>query len=61
MKFGIELCEDLWAPVPPSNDIALAGADIILNLSASDDLIGKNAYLRSLISQQSARLICGYV
>ena len=61
VKFGIELCEDLWAPVPPSNDIALAGADIILNLSASDDLIGKNAYLRSLISQQSARLICGYV
>ena len=61
VKFGIELCEDLWAPVPPSNDIALAGADIILNLSASDDLIGKNAYLRSLLCQQSARLICGYV
>lgn len=61
VKFGIELCEDVWAPVPPSNDIALAGADIVFNLSASDDLIGKNAYLKSLLSQQSARLICGYV
>ena len=61
VKFGIELCEDVWAPVPPSNDIVLAGADIVFNLSASDDLIGKNAYLRSLLSQQSARLICGYV
>ena len=61
VKFGIELCEDVWAPVPPSNDIVLAGADIVFNLSASDDLIGKNAYLKSLLSQQSARLICGYV
>ena len=61
VKFGIELCEDVWAPVPPSNDIALAGADIIFNLSASDDLIGKNAYLKSLLAQQSARLISGYV
>lgn len=61
VKFGIELCEDVWAPVPPSNDLVLAGADIILNLSASDDLIGKNAYLKSLLAQQSARLICGYV
>lgn len=61
VKFGIELCEDVWAPVPPSNDLALAGADIVFNLSASDDLIGKNAYLKSLLSQQSARLICGYV
>lgn len=61
VKFGIEICEDLWSPVPPSNDLALAGADIIFNLSATDDLIGKNAYLRSLIAQQSARLICGYV
>lgn len=61
VKFGIELCEDVWSPVPPSNSLALAGADIIFNLSATDDLIGKNAYLRSLIAQQSARLICGYV
>ena len=61
VKFGIEICEDLWAPTPCSNDIALAGADIIFNLSATDDLIGKNAYLKGLLAQQSARLICGYV
>ena len=61
VKFGIELCEDVWSPLPPSNDLVLSGADIILNLSASDDLIGKNAYLKSLLAQQSARLICGYV
>lgn len=60
-RFGIELCEDLWAPVPPSNTLALAGADIIFNLSATDELIGKHAYLQSLISQQSARTISGYV
>ena len=61
VKFGIELCEDVWSPTPPSNDIALAGADLIFNLSASDDLIGKNTYLKGLLSQQSARLISGYV
>lgn len=61
VKFGIEICEDLWAPVPPSNNLTLAGADIIFNLSASDELIGKHAYLRSLLMQQSARTICGYV
>ena len=61
VKFGIELCEDVWSPLPPSTDLVLSGADIILNLSASDDLIGKNAYLKSLLAQQSARLICGYV
>ena len=60
-KFGIELCEDVWSPIPPSNELALAGADIIFNLSATDDLIGKNAYLRGLLAQQSARLISGYV
>lgn len=60
-KFGIELCEDLWAPNPPSTNLALKGADIIFNLSASNELICKNAYLRSLISQQSARCLCGYV
>ena len=60
VKFGIEICEDVWAPVPPSNNLALAGADIIFNLSASDELIGKHAYLRSLLSQQSARTISGY-
>ena len=61
VKFGMEICEDLWAPIPPSNNLALAGADIILNLSASNELIGKHAYLKSLIAQQSARTISGYV
>lgn len=59
--FGIEICEDLWAPLPPSNTLALAGADIIFNLSASDELIGKHDYLKTLIAQQSARVISGYV
>ncbi|MDE7117253.1 MAG: NAD(+) synthase, partial [Bacteroidaceae bacterium] len=59
--FGIELCEDLWAPIPPSSELALRGAEIIFNLSASNELIGKNQYLLSLISQQSARCIAGYV
>lgn len=59
--FGIEICEDVWAPLPPSNNLALAGADIILNLSATDELIGKHAYLCSLLAQQSARMMCGYV
>ena len=61
MKFGVEICEDVWAPIPPSNNLALAGADIIFNLSASDELIGKHAYLKSLLAQQSARMISGYV
>ncbi len=60
-KFGIEICEDLWAPIPPSCHLALSGADIIFNLSASNDIISKNTYLKSLISQQSARCISGYV
>lgn len=59
--FGIELCEDVWAPEPPSTRLTLAGADIIFNLSASDELIGKNSYLRQLLSQQSARTMSGYV
>ena len=59
--FGVEICEDVWAPTPPSNHLALAGADIIFNLSASDELIGKHDYLKSLLCQQSARTICGYV
>lgn len=59
--FGIEICEDVWAPLPPSNNLALAGADIILNLSATDELIGKHNYLCSLLAQQSARMMCGYV
>ena len=49
--FGVELCEDVWAPEPPSTKLTLAGADIIFNLSASDELIGKNTYLRQLLAQ----------
>ncbi|MEF2643501.1 MAG: NAD(+) synthase [Paramuribaculum sp.] len=61
VKIGIEICEDLWVPVPPSCNDAMAGAQVICNLSASDDLIGKHDYLMSLIRQQSARCMCGYV
>lgn len=61
MTFGIEICEDVWAPTPPSNQLTLSGADVIFNLSASNELIGKHDYLVSLLSQQSARTICGYV
>ncbi|MCM1065941.1 MAG: NAD(+) synthase [Muribaculaceae bacterium] len=57
---GMEICEDLWAPVPPSCHTAMAGAELILNLSASDDLIGKRHYTAELIRQQSARCICAY-
>ena len=60
-SFGIELCEDLWAPCPPSGNLALNGANIILNLSASNEMIGKSEYRRSLVQNQSARLIAGYV
>lgn len=59
--FGIEICEDVWAAEPCSNKLTLSGADIIFNLSASDELIGKHDYLMSLLSQQSARTISGYV
>lgn len=61
VQIGIEVCEDLWTTIPPSSHAALAGAQIIANLSASDDIIGKYTYLRSLIAQQSARCLCGYV
>lgn len=61
VQFGVEICEDVWAPVPPSNTLALAGADLIFNLSASDAVIGKYDYLKSLLSQQSSRTITGYI
>lgn len=61
VRFGIEICEDVWSPIPPSSQLALAGADIIFNLSASDELIGKHDYLLNLLSQQSARSISAYV
>ena len=60
-RIGVEICEDVWAAIPPSSLAALKGADIICNLSASNALAGKNAYVRSLLSQQSARCLSGYV
>ena len=61
LTIGVELCEDLWVPVPPSSLLAMEGANLIVNLSASNELIGKHHYLRSLICQQSARCIAGYL
>ncbi len=61
VNFGIELCEDLWTPLPPSTMAALGGAEIILNLSASNETIAKREYRRDLVKQQSARTISGYV
>ena len=61
VTFGIEICEDLWSVIPPSSALAMKGADIIFNLSADNEGIGKNKYVRSLIAQQSARCIAGYV
>lgn len=59
--FGIEICEDVWAPVPPSSELVLKGAEIIFNMSADTENIAKHQYLRSLLSQQSARCLSGYV
>ena len=58
---GVELCEDLWAALPPSTHHALAGATVIANLSASDETVGKAEYRRALVAQQSARLLCAYI
>lgn len=60
-NFGVEICEDLWATIPPSSSLALQGAEIIFNMSADNEGLGKHTYLCSLISQQSARCISGYV
>ena len=59
-KIGIEICEDLWAPCPPSIALAQQGANIILNLSASNEAVTKNDYRKSLVKQQSARLFSAY-
>lgn len=59
--FGIEICEDVWAVEPPSNKLALLGANIIFNLSASNEVIGKKEYRRELVKMQSAKTISGYV
>ena len=61
LVIGVEICEDLWAPAPPSVELARKGATVILNLSASNELVGKADYRRSLVTGQSARLMCGYV
>ena len=58
---GVEICEDLWAPEPPSTRLARAGATVILNLSASNEVVGKAAYRRQLVVGQSGRLCCAYV
>lgn len=59
--FGIEICEDLWTPIPPSGGLAMAGATIIVNPSASDELTGKAAYRRELVKNQSARTLSAYL
>ncbi len=58
---GIELCEDLWTPIPPSSLHSVAGANVIINLSASNEMVGKNEYRKSLVCQQSARTISAYI
>lgn len=59
--FGIEVCEDLWSPLPPSTQLAIQGAELIFNLSSSNCVVGKHAFRRQMITQQSARVHCGYV
>ena len=61
LRFGVELCQDLWAPVPPSSFAALAGAQLIVNLSASNEILLKNEYRRSLVNATASRLICAYL
>lgn len=60
-RFAIEICEDLWTVIPPSSTAALAGATLLLNLSASDELLGKAHYRRQLVTQQSGRCVAAYV
>ena len=60
-SFGVELCEDLWSPLPPSTQLAIQGAELIFNLSSSNCVTGKHAYRRQMITQQSARVHCGYI
>ena len=61
LKIGVEICEDLWVPNPPSITHAMEGATLIVNLSASDEITGKSLYRRDLVAGQSARLVCGYI
>lgn len=60
-KFGVEICEDMWVPNPPSTTLSVAGADIIANLSATDEVIDKHTFLISLIKERTSRCKCGYV
>lgn len=61
LKIGVEICEDLWVPAPPSTELAQTGATLLLNPSASDEIIGKAEYRQELVRTQSARLFCTYV
>ncbi len=61
ITFGIEVCEDLWSILPPSNQMAINGANMIFNLSASNELVGKSSYRQELVKTQSARLVCAYI
>ena len=61
LALGFEICEDMWAPCSPAVDLAAAGATVVGNLSASNDIIGKDSYRRQLVTMQSAKLVCGYV
>ena len=61
LALGFEICEDMWAPCSPAVDLAEAGATVVGNLSASNDIIGKDSYRRQLVTMQSAKLVCGYV
>ncbi len=61
LKIGAEICEDLWVPDPPSVHLAENGATVIVNLSASDEVIGKAEYRKNLVQSTSARLVCGYI
>ena len=61
LALGFEICEDMWAPCSPAVDLTAAGAIVVGNLSASNDLVGKDSYRRQLVTMQSAKLLCGYV
>lgn len=58
---GIEICEDIWMPIPPSSVLALRGANVLVNLSASNEIVGKAAYRKDLVAMQSAKTISAYV
>src|SRR5690554_846194 len=60
-NFGIEICEDLWMPIPPSSQLAMQGAELIFNLSASNELVSKHSYRKSLVTQQSGRCHAAYI